>query len=53
MALSYSTYEFQLPWPQIGISLVVVLAVILVSVAYALRRCSSSNVVEALRTDAL
>ena len=53
MALSYSTYEFQLPLPQIGISLVVVLAVILVSVAYALRRCSSSNVVEALRTDAL
>ncbi len=53
MALSYSTYEFQLPWPQIGISLVVVLAVILVSVAYALRRCSSSNVVEALRADAL
>ena len=53
MALSYSTYEFQLPWPQIGGSLAVVLAVILVSVAYALRRCDSSHVVEALRTDAL
>ena len=53
MALSYSTYEFQLPWPQVGASLVVVLAVILVSVAYALRRCDSSNVVEALRADAL
>ncbi|OUO60772.1 ABC transporter permease [Olsenella sp. An270] len=53
MALSYSTYEFQLPWPQVGVSLIVVLAVILVSVAYALRRCDSSNVVEALRADAL
>ena len=53
MMLSYSTYEFELPWTQIGVSVAVVLAVILASVAYALRRASASNVVEALREDAI
>ncbi len=53
MALSYSTYEFQLPWAQVGVSIVVVLAVIGVSVAYALRRAGAGSVVEALRADAL
>ena len=53
MALSYSTYEFALPWPQIGLSVVAVLAVIAVSVAYALRRCGAAGVVEALRSDVM
>lgn len=53
MALSYSTYEFSLPWLQVGVSVAVVLVVILVSVVYALRRAGSSNLVEALRADAL
>ena len=44
MALSYSTYEFQLPWAQVGVSIVVVLAVIGVSVAYALRRAGAGSV---------
>ena len=51
MALSYSTYEFQLPWLQIGVSAVIVLAVILVSVAYALARTRAASIVEALRTE--
>lgn len=53
MALSYSTYEFALPWPQIALSVVAVLAVIAVSVAYALRRCGAAGVVEALRSEVL
>ena len=53
MALSYSTYEFALPWPQIGLSVVAVLAVIAVSVTYALRRCGAAGVLEALRSDVM
>ena len=53
MTLSYSTYEFELPWPQIALSIAVVLAVLVASVAYALRRTHAMNVVEALRTDSL
>ena len=53
MSLSYSTYEFSLPWMQVGISAVVVLIVILASVIYAMRRTRSSSVVEALREDAI
>ena len=53
MALSYSTYEFALPWPQIGLSVAAVLVVIAVSVTYALRRCGATGVVEALRSEVL
>ena len=52
MMLSYSTYEFTLPWLQVGVSVAVVAAVILMSVAYALRRTRAASVVEALREDA-
>lgn len=51
MAISYSTYEFQLPWMQIGFALAAVIAVILASVMYALRRTRSASVFEALRDD--
>lgn len=51
MMLSYSTYEFQLPWLQIGVSVLVVAVVIMVSVAYALTRARTSSVVDALRTE--
>ena len=51
MMLSYSTYEFHLPWVQIGIAVVVVIAVIVASVMYALRRTRTASVVEALRED--
>ena len=53
MSLSYSTYEFQLPWLQVGIAAALIAAVIAVSVAYALRRCRASSVVGALRDDAV
>ena len=51
MMLSYSTYEFHLPWVQIGIAVVVVIAVIVASVMHALRRTRTASVVEALRED--
>ncbi len=53
MTLSYATYEFSLPWLQIGISAAVIVAVILASVAFALHQARSSSIVDALRTDAL
>ncbi|MCF2620680.1 ABC transporter permease [Collinsella tanakaei] len=53
MRLSFSTYEPALPWMQIGASVAIVLAVILASVAYALMRSRTANVVEALREDAI
>lgn len=51
MMLSYTTYEFSLPWLQVGIAVVVVAAVILASVAYALRRTNAASVVDALRAE--
>lgn len=51
MMLSYSTYQFHLPWVQIGIAVVVVIAVIVASVMYALRRTRTASVVEALHED--
>ena len=53
MMLSYSTYTFTLPWLQIGLSVIVIAAVILVSVVYALRRSRTASVVESLRDDAI
>ncbi len=53
MMLSYSTYEFTLPWLQIGLSVIVIIAVILISVVYALHRSSASSIVESLRADAI
>ena len=53
MMLSFTNYEFTLPWAQLGLSVLVVLIVIGASVAYALHRSGSSNVVEALRQDAI
>ena len=51
MMLSYTTYEFSLPWLQVGIAVVVVAAVILASVTYALRRTNAASVVDALRAE--
>ena len=53
MTLSYATYEFSLPWLQIGVSAAVIVTVILASVAFALHQARSSSIVDALRTDAL
>lgn len=51
MSASYPTYEFQLPWVQIGVSVAVVAAVIVASVVFALRRSGASSVAGALRGD--
>ncbi|MBM6777917.1 ABC transporter permease [Collinsella tanakaei] len=53
MVISYSTYEFSLPWPQVGISVLAVAVVIAASVAYALARNRSWSIVESLRDDAI
>ena len=53
MMLSYATYRLTLSWAEIGASLALMVAVIAISVAYALRRSRAANVVEALRDDAL
>ncbi|MCI7730817.1 ABC transporter permease, partial [Enorma burkinafasonensis] len=51
MMLSYSTYEFTLPWLQVAVAVAVVFAVILASVAYALARTRAASIVDALRTE--
>lgn len=51
MMLSYSTYEFTLPWLQVAVAVTVVFAVILASVAYALARTRAASIVDALRTE--
>ncbi len=53
MELSFTTFELELPWAQTAIAAAVVLAVILVSVVYALHRSHAASVVEALREDAI
>ena len=53
MGGSFVTFTMQMPWLQVALSAGIVLAVILVSVAYALHQCRASSVVEALRDDAI
>ncbi|OUP10089.1 ABC transporter permease [Collinsella sp. An2] len=53
MQLSFTTYQLGLPWTHVALSAAIVLAVIVVSVAYALRRSRAASVVEALREDAI
>ena len=51
--LSCSGLEFGLPWPYVGAAVAVVLAVLAVSVAFALHKSHASSVVDALRADAV
>ncbi len=51
MELSYISYELEVPWANVGISILMILVIILISVAYALHQCRASSVVEALKTD--
>lgn len=53
MSDAFTSFTFTLPWPQVGLSAAIALAVILVSVAYALRASRTGSVVEALRSDAI
>lgn len=50
---SFTGLAFTLPWPYIGAAVAVVLAVLVLSVAYALHRARAGSIVEALRTDAI
>ncbi len=43
--------SFLLPWTYVGLSIVMTVAVMLISVAYGMHRCKADNVVEALRAE--
>ncbi|WP_139652371.1 ABC transporter permease [Raoultibacter phocaeensis] len=51
--LSFTGLVFALPWGYVGVAVAVVLAVLALSVAFALRRSHASSVVDALRADAV
>lgn len=50
---AFAGLAFTLPWLYIGAAVAVVLAVLALSVAYALHRARAGSIVEALRTDAI
>ena len=52
-ALTFAGTTFSLPWPYVGLAVAVVLAVLALSVAYALHRSHAASIVESLRTDAI
>ncbi|OUO91427.1 ABC transporter permease [Gordonibacter sp. An230] len=52
-SLAFAGRAFSLPWPYVGAAVGVVLAVLAMSVAYALVRTRAGSIVEALRTDAI
>lgn len=52
-SLAFAGLAFELPWGYVGAAAAMVLAVLALSVAYALHRSHASNIVEALRTDAI
>ena len=52
-ALAFEGLAFSLPWPYVGAAVGMVLAVLALSVAYALARARAGSVVEALRADAI
>lgn len=53
MAMTFSGLAFTLPWASIGLAVGVVLAVLALSVVYALRRAHAASIVDALRSDAI
>lgn len=53
MSISFTTFTLEPPVPEIVVSALIVLAVIALSVAFALRRSDASNIVEGLRQDAI
>ena len=52
-ALAFEGLAFSLPWPYVGAAVGMVLAVLAMSVAYALARARAGSIVEALRADAI
>ena len=53
MEMSFAGLEFSMPWMHLVIAILGVFAVLALSVRYALVKSKSSNIVEALRIDAL
>lgn len=52
-SMSFTGLAFSLPWAYVGLAVAVVLVVLGLSVAFALRRSHASSVVDALRADAV
>lgn len=53
MSQSFATYALTVPWREILIAGIVVVAIIIVSCIYALTKSKSASIVESLRADAL
>lgn len=53
LSSSISTLVFEMPWGHVALAFAVVVVVLTVSAAYALRKTHAMNLVEALRADAL
>ena len=53
LGIAFEGVGFSLPWTYIGTAVALVLVVLAISVAFALRKSHAANVVEALRADAV
>lgn len=53
LGIAFEGIGFSLPWAYIGAAIALVLVVLAISVAFALRKSHAANVVEALRADAV
>lgn len=53
LGIAFEGIGFSLPWAYIGAAVALVLVVLAISVAFALRKSHAANVVEALRADAV
>ena len=53
LGIAFEGVGFALPWAYIGAAVALVLVVLVISVAFALRKSHAANVVEALRADAV
>lgn len=52
-SFSFASIGFTMPWAYVGIALAVTLAILAISVAFALRKAQSGSIVDALRAEAL
>ena len=53
LGIAFEGVGFALPWAYIGAAVALVLVVMVISIAFALRKSHAANVVEALRADAV
>lgn len=52
-SVAFAGLSFALPWGHVGAAVAIVLAVLALSVAYALRRSHAASIVDSLRSDAI